>query len=192
MNDSTCIVDECARPVHIKFRGLCKVHYQRFHRTGSTDAQRVVYPTPELAFAAKTEVQADGCILWTGYTSEVGYGTLPVKGKHVMAHRFAWERENGPIPKGMVIDHLCWNRACVNVEHLRVVTTTQNNQNRKGASAVSKSGVRGVSPSTRPKGWKVHVQANGKRYHGGYFKTLEEAERVAIALRAKHMTHTQN
>lgn len=33
---------------------------------------------------------------------------------------------HGPIPEGMVINHVCRNRACVNAQHLQVVTVTEN------------------------------------------------------------------
>ena len=41
-------------------------------------------------------------------------------------HRYVWERDRGPIPKGMHIDHLCRKPSCVNVEHLEVVTPRVN------------------------------------------------------------------
>jgi hypothetical protein len=42
------------------------------------------------------------------------------------AHRVAYERAHGLLPKGLVIDHLCRNKACVNVEHLEAVTQREN------------------------------------------------------------------
>ena len=51
----------------------------------------------------------------------VGYGMVSIEGRSVYAHRYAYERFIGPIPDGLVIDHLCRNRACCNPWHLDVV-----------------------------------------------------------------------
>lgn len=42
-----------------------------------------------------------------------------------MYHRTVWEAENGDIPKGYEIDHQCKNRACCNVEHLQLLTSSE-------------------------------------------------------------------
>lgn len=34
---TSCSVDGCNQPVHVKSRGLCRTHYNRWHSTGSTD-----------------------------------------------------------------------------------------------------------------------------------------------------------
>ena len=48
-----------------------------------------------------------------------------------MAHRVVWSLEYGPIPQGLLVLHSCSNRACCNVNHLRLggptdVDRTQN------------------------------------------------------------------
>jgi len=54
-----------------------------------------------------------------------GYSRIR-KGKMVQAHRWAWELINGKIPEGLTIDHMCRTRACVALDHLRVVTLKEN------------------------------------------------------------------
>jgi hypothetical protein len=55
-------------------------------------------------------------------------------------HRLAWEWANGPIPDGLVIDHLCMNRACVNIEHLEAVTQQVNAERRSRAAIEGRGG----------------------------------------------------
>ncbi|MEU5322933.1 HNH endonuclease signature motif containing protein [Streptomyces sp. NPDC021056] len=52
----------------------------------------------------------------------------------VLAHRYAWELLREPIPAGLVIDHLCRNRRCVNPGHLEVVTLAENTRRGFGIS----------------------------------------------------------
>ena len=76
-------------------------------------------------------INTDECWLWAGYKEEQGYGQLFYrengKNKYVYAHRLMYEQLVSPIPDGMVIDHLCRVRHCVNPDHLEVVTPRVNN-----------------------------------------------------------------
>jgi hypothetical protein len=67
-----------------------------------------------------------GCWLWIGNTSAQGYGTMYFHGENTPAHRAAWQLHRGPIGEGKEIDHLCKTRACVNPDHLRVITKSAN------------------------------------------------------------------
>jgi hypothetical protein len=72
-----------------------------------------------------SRVNTDGvCWEWTGNLNASGYGVLGYnKGqRNSVAHRMAWEMLVGPIPPEYHVDHLCFNRACVNPDHLEPVT----------------------------------------------------------------------
>jgi hypothetical protein len=84
-----------------------------------------------------------GCILWTAKSrNPMNYGCIRLPGSNgplVLAHRVVVEEAQGPIPEGMVVDHVCHSRdlacpggrtcvhrLCVNVEHLEIVTFAEN------------------------------------------------------------------
>jgi hypothetical protein len=62
-----------------------------------------------------------GCILFAGYRNAGGYGKILVNRRAESAHRVAYGLYVGEIPDGYDIDHLCRNRACVNVSHMQAV-----------------------------------------------------------------------
>lgn len=66
------------------------------------------------------------CIIWHKSFGTSGYGQVWHDGKLKRAHRVEWEKVNGKIPDGKVLDHLCRNKKCVNVEHLEIVTQSVN------------------------------------------------------------------
>lgn len=77
--------------------------------------------------AAKT-ARTRSCWLWTACLNSKGYGVVSVRGKRQLAHRVAYEAAHGPIAPGLVIDHTCGVRRCVNPAHLEQVTTGENNR----------------------------------------------------------------
>ncbi len=77
-------------------------------------------------FFSKVSV-GDGCWEWTGSKMAYGYGNMrDANGKVRLAHRLAWELQVGPVPDGLFIDHICGNRSCVRLDHLRLVTAKEN------------------------------------------------------------------
>ncbi len=71
-------------------------------------------------------IPCGGCWEWTASLNDSGYGQINVGGRPARAHRVAYEFVVGPIPDGLVIDHLCRNRTCVNPSHMEVVTRGEN------------------------------------------------------------------
>lgn len=76
-------------------------------------------------FWAKVE-QTSTCWLWKACLDASGYGSFRANGRGNRAHRFAYEALVGPIPAGLVTDHLCRVRNCVNPAHLEPVTNAEN------------------------------------------------------------------
>ena len=75
-------------------------------------------------FWEKVEPRGE-CWIWTAAQLR-GYGRFHFDGRNVRTHRLAYETLVGPIPPGLVLDHLCRVPACVNPAHLDPVTDREN------------------------------------------------------------------
>lgn len=184
MNKGPCVVENCSKPQQAK--GFCPMHYQRQRRFGDVNYVQAP-PTPEetaARFWSKVD-KAGPCWRWTAFIDHGGYGRFHADKKFQPAHRIAYRLSVGEIPEGMAVDHV----SCVNPAHLRLATTKQNAENRIGANAHSKSGIRGVHWHRVSKRWCAQVTHNYTRYVE-YFDTKEEAEAWAVEMRKNLYTHT--
>lgn len=77
-------------------------------------------------FWSRVSKRGDDCWEWIGGRLSSGYGYFAIDHYNYMAHRVAYELLVAPIPAGLVIDHLCRNRSCVNPLHMEPVTDREN------------------------------------------------------------------
>lgn len=76
-------------------------------------------------FLAKVRKSPE-CWIWTGYSKNGRYGSITIDGRARQAHVAAYELFVGPVPSGMVVMHSCDNPRCVNPDHLKVGTMSDN------------------------------------------------------------------
>lgn len=88
----------------------------------------------EPRFWAKVDMLGS-CWEWQSAKTHDGYGTFGVGQTKAVAHRVSYELIAGPVPTGLELDHLCFNRSCVNPSHLEPVA---HDENMRRASAGTK------------------------------------------------------
>lgn len=120
----TCSIDGCDG--RTKAHGWCIKHYFRARRYGHPTGSGRATPLERFDANVHRGNDPDACWHWTGHCDDDGYGQFWVNNRNLRAHRFAYEMHVGPIPDGLVIDHLCRVRRCVNPRHLEPVTIGEN------------------------------------------------------------------
>ena len=103
-------------------------------------------------------------------SSDHRYPRTWVNGRAVILHRVVYEQARGPIPTGLTVDHLCFNKKCINIDHLELVTRAENTRRqwlyRRGDRAAQRPGSSpcryGHAPNwyRQPSGWKCRSCMN--------------------------------
>ena len=72
-------------------------------------------------------VRENRCIEWTGKCDRCGYGYVQYNGRSRQVHKVIYEFLHGPVPRGLVLDHIkCDNPKCANDEHVKPITNKEN------------------------------------------------------------------
>lgn len=101
----------------------------RPHR-GKYRPQKRMHPRERLARKSVRD-ESTGCLMWTGRLTSCGYGSVTIMqaGYPVAtfsAHKVSYELARGRVPDGLVLDHLCRNRACIEPSHMEPVSQREN------------------------------------------------------------------
>lgn len=75
---------------------------------------------------ANVKPTANGCLEWTGWRTEGGYGSTYYQGRSRVTHRLMYAATKGPIPEGMRVLHSCDNPCCISPTHLSLGTDAEN------------------------------------------------------------------
>ncbi|MEW8987786.1 MAG: HNH endonuclease [Bacillus sp. (in: firmicutes)] len=105
----------------------------------------------------------------------VGKHSLNGKKKMAILHRWLTHA-----PKGMVVDHINHDTLDNRFENLRVVTTSENGQNRRGAARHNKSRNRGVIWNKATGKWVAQIWSNRKPI---FYKSFENKEDAILAVK---------
>jgi hypothetical protein len=77
-------------------------------------------PTLTELLAGRSRRLDSGCLEWTGYIDDRGYGRLFQDGRMLLVHRLSWEAASGQtLPRGAKVRWTCSNRACIEPSHLQ-------------------------------------------------------------------------
>lgn len=98
-------------------------------------AGRKPRPTLLQRIVRRTVPGPGGCLTWAGTVNGHGYGAIQAgmrsasgNQRQSVVHRVAWALLVGPVPDGLELDHLCFNRRCWNPAHLEPVTRSENSR----------------------------------------------------------------
>ena len=110
----------CMRPVGRYSRttaklGAIKGNFFKYHIGHVARKSSVV-------FVVEWRGYTSACWAWKMNKTAAGYG---LKGS-TLAHKHYWQRINGPVPKGMELDHLCSSKDCIRPDHLEAVDHGEN------------------------------------------------------------------
>lgn len=189
MPHRTCSFEGCEQK-HSS-RGFCTGHYQQW-RDGRKLKPLQIQNDDEARFALYTRTLPNGCVEFIGARDPLGYGKFSVKAKPILAHRWRWQRDNGPLDSGTPLDHYMYpEKGCIGpscVLHVRPVTHRENILRGNGASAWCAAQVECVNGHAFDEA-NTRVDKAGKRFCRTCNRDRTRALRAKRAVEPEPRTH---
>lgn len=76
---------------------------------------------------SKVKINQDGCWEWQA-SKQLGYGKFKYEGVMQLAHRVSFRMFIGEFDQSLVVDHICYNKSCINPAHLQLLTLEENSK----------------------------------------------------------------
>lgn len=138
-----------------------------------------------IAFIDTEELESVSICNWYAYWSKLGQFFYAYNNRLLM-HRVITNA-----PKGSQVDHINHNTLDNRKCNLRIVSSAQNNQNKRGARSDNRSsGIRGVTWSKQQGKWRARYMLDGIDYHVGFYDDLSEAAAAVEKARARNMPYS--
>jgi hypothetical protein len=142
-----CSVAGCKKP--LKARGMCNMHVQRLNKNGTLETKGAPYGESADFLRRLVGHEGDECVLWPYGKASTGYGQTRLNGQAVNAHRAMCVLAHGEPPNAEVeAAHRCGNRSCVNPNHLRWATRSENQMDRVEHGRSNRGGRHGLARLT--------------------------------------------
>ena len=122
------------------------------------------------------------------FCASTGYINVFIDGRGYTLHRIAILLTTGVYDKTVQVDHIDHDRGNNRLSNLRTVSHAENMRN-QSLRSTNKTGVTGVSYTTRDRRWVAQIYIDKKNTNLGYFKTLEEAAAVRKAAEIRYGYH---
>ena len=104
----------------------------------------------------------------------IGYLYGAIGKRLIPSQRIVWALHHGD-PGEMDVDHKDGNKTNNRIENLRLLTRSENNQNKRNAQSNSESGIKGVHYDKARNKWAASLNSKGVKLFFERFDTQEEA-----------------
>lgn len=154
------------------------------HQAGERPAL-LIMDTEKLKGRLLSKVVAgpNGCWVWTGHCGRGGYPAIWNSSGSTLAHRVSYELHVGPIPPGLVIDHLCRNVRCIFPGHLEAVTPRENWRRSDAVTRIN-------ADKTECSSGHPFDEKNTRMYRGSRFCRRCERDRSRRRAKSRARDHT--